>query len=61
MPNAELVLDTSERFISITVNENYFITGVVVEQCTCMRQMTFTTNDIVYLQDIESLNKKKKK
>ena len=58
MPNAELVLDTSERFISITVNENYLITGVVVEQCTCMRQMIFTTNDIAYLQDIESLNKK---
>lgn len=58
MPNAELILDTSERFIQISIDSNYLLTGAVVEQCTCMRQMVYETKDIAYIQDIEALSKK---
>lgn len=68
MPNAELrplvevsnetILDTSERFIQISIDSNYLLTVAVVEQCTCMRQMVYETKDIAYMQDIEALSKK---
>ena len=58
MPTAELIMDTSERFILINIDENYIIAGVVIEQCTCTRQMVYSTNDFAYIQDIEAINKK---
>ena len=58
MPTAELILDTSERFIQISIDSSYTVTGAVVEQCTCMRQMVYETKDIAYMQDIEALSKK---
>ncbi len=58
MPTAELIMDSTERLITIAIDSNYKITGAVIEQNTCMRQMVYTTNDIAYLQDIEALNKK---
>ena len=39
MPNAELILDSSERFIQVSIDPNYLITGAVIEQFTFMRQM----------------------
>ena len=56
MPTAELMLDSTERLISIPINSNYKLTGAVIEQFFCILQMVYTTNDIVYLQDIEALN-----
>ena len=40
------------------IDDEYVITGAVVEQCTCKRQMNYTIDDIAYRQDIEALNKK---
>ena len=51
-------MDSSERLISIPIINDYVITGAVVEQCTCKRQMTYTVDDIAYRQDIEALDKK---
>lgn len=48
MPTAELNLDTSELLISIAIDSNCFITDAVIKQCTCMSQMVYTTNDMVY-------------
>ena len=58
MLNAELKLDSTERFISILIDSCYVITGAIIEQNTCMRQLGYTTNDFAYVQDIAALNKK---
>lgn len=55
MPNAEMTNNITT--IPIT-SKDYKVSGVIVEKCTCKRQMIYTTNDLAYMQDIEVLNKK---
>lgn len=50
---ADLMLNASERLISILIDSNYVITGAVIEQWKYMRQMIFLIK-----QDIDSLDKK---
>ncbi len=58
MPEANLILDNTEKLISIQFSSNYSLTGVIIEHCTCIRQMIFSTNDFAYRIDIEALDKK---
>ena len=53
-----IILDTVEKLISIPFDSNYIITRAVVEQCTCKKQMNYKVSDLVYIQDIEALDKK---
>ena len=58
MPTATLILDNTERLISIPISSEYSVTGAVIETNTCIRQMVYTPKDFAYMQDIEALNKK---
>ena len=33
-----------------------YITGAIIEQNTCMRQLVYTPSDFAYVQDIAALN-----
>ena len=54
MPQARLYNNS----ISISCSQDYIISGVVVEQCACTRQMSYEVKDLAYIQDINALNKK---
>ena len=54
MPNAEL----NDKFIYISYDPNYALTGVIIEHNTFTRQLVFTSNDLAYMCDIDALHKK---
>ncbi len=59
MPNVELINDSREHLISISITDaSYNISGVIVEHCTYTRQMNYTIKDLAYLSGIEALDKK---
>ena len=54
LPNAVI----EGKNIEIQIVGNYKVSAGIVEYNDCVRQMSFTTNDLAYISDIDALNRK---